>query len=101
MRASRFDPGSLRLSASCSVTISSNCGVSYTIRVPPGVAVNANSDSGDVDARGLNATAALKLSSGDGAVSALDISAGNVTLDSGNGDVTATLERAPTRLDAN
>ena len=99
-KAVRGAGGALRLSASCSVTIGNNCGVSYTIRVPPGVAVNARSGGGDVDARGLNTTAPLKLSSGDGDVNALDISAGNVTLDSGNGDVTATLERAPTRLDA-
>jgi Toastrack DUF4097 len=99
-KAVRGAGGSLRLSASCSITISNNCGVSYTISVPPGVAVNAHSGAGDVDARGLNTTAALRLSSGDGDVNALDISVGNVTLDSGNGDVTATLERAPTRLDA-
>jgi hypothetical protein len=67
-KAVRGAGGALRLSASCSVTISNNCGVSYTIRVPPGVAVNADSGAGDVDARGLNTSAAVKLSSGNGDV---------------------------------
>jgi Histidine kinase len=47
-----------------------------------------------------NPTGPLRLSSGDGDVNALGIRATNVTLQSGNGDVTATFDRAPTRLDA-
>jgi Toastrack DUF4097 len=97
-QAVRGAGGALRLSSSCPVGISNYCQVSYTIAVPPGVAVDADSAGGDVDARGLSTTAPLKLTSGDGDVSALGIGAGNVTLDSGNGDVTATLVRAPSRL---
>ena len=99
-RAVRGAGGALRLSASCSVTVSNNCGVSYTIKVPPGVAVNAESGAGDVDARGVSTTAPLKLTSGDGDVDAVGVNAGDVTLESGNGDVIATLDRAPKRLDA-
>lgn len=99
-RAARGANGALHLSATCSVTISNNCGVSYTIAVPPGVAVTADSGAGDVDARGLSATAPLKLSSGNGDVDAAGIDAANVTLESGNGDVTATFDRAPERVDA-
>jgi hypothetical protein len=73
-KAVRGASGALNISATCSVSISNNCGVSTT--------------------------APLKLSSGDGDVNAVGIEAGNVTLESGNGDVTATLDRAPTRLDA-
>jgi Toastrack DUF4097 len=98
--AVRGADGALRLSATCSPGISNYCWVSYTIAVPPGVAVDAGSGEGDVVARGLSTTAPLKLSSGDGDVSALGVSAGNVTLQSGNGDVTATLDRAPTQLQA-
>lgn len=99
-KAVRGANGALTISATCSVTISNNCGVSYTIMVPPAVAVNVDSGAGDVEARGLSTTAPLKLSSGDGDVNAVGIDAGNVTLESGNGDVTATLDTAPTRLDA-
>ncbi len=92
--------GVLRLTASCSTFLDNNCGVSYTIAVPPEVSVNADSGDGDVDAHGLSVTGPLKLSSGNGDVDAPGISAGNITLESGNGDVTATLVRAPTRLRA-
>lgn len=72
--------GVLRLSASCSFVLSNSCAASYTISVPPGVAVHAHSGNGDVDAVGLSAP--------------------TVTLQSGNGDVTATFNQAPTRLEA-
>jgi len=62
--------GVLRLSAACTVVFSNSCGISYTVAVPSGLTVDAHSG------------------------------AGNVTLESGNGDVSATLERAPSRLEA-
>jgi hypothetical protein len=92
--------GALHLRASCPTGLGSNCGDSYTIAVPPGVAVVAESGDGDVDARGLSTTTRLKLTSGNGDVNALGIRAPTVTLQSGNGNVTATLDRAPTRLDS-
>jgi hypothetical protein len=98
--AVRGPGGALRLSSSCPVGISNYCQVSYTIAVPPGVAVEVDSGAGDVDARGLSTIAPLKLTSGDGDVNAFGIGAGNVTLQSGNGDVTATLVQAPARLSA-
>jgi len=99
-KAVRGTGGALRLSASCRVGVSNNCGVSYTIAVPAGVAVNADSGDGNVDARGLSANGPVELSSGNGNVNAVGIDAANVTLKSGNGDVTATLDRAPAQLDA-
>lgn len=99
-KAVRGANGALTITATCSFSLTNNCGVSYTIRVPPEVAVNVDSGAGDVDARGLSTTAPLKLSSGDGDVNAVGIDAGNISLESGNGDVTATLDRAPARLDA-
>lgn len=92
--------GALHLSSTCSTAFDNNCGVSYTIAVPPGVTVDASSGDGDVNARNLSVTGPLKLTSGNGDVSALSISAGNVTLKSGNGDVTATLVYPATRLEA-
>jgi len=95
--------GVLHLSSSCPVFLDSNyCDVSYTVTVPAGASINADSSEGDVDASDLSTTAPLKLSSSDGDVHALGISAGgDVTLKSGNGDVTATLLRAPSQLTAN
>ena len=72
--------GVLHLSGGCTVVFSNSCGVSYTIAVPAGVAVDADSGSGNVDAQGIRAS--------------------HVHLDSGNGDVTATFDQAPTQLDA-
>jgi hypothetical protein len=72
--------GVLRLSNACTVIFSNSCGASYTIAVPPGMSVDAHSGGGDVDAHG--------------------VSAADLTLESGNGDVTATLDRAPVRLKA-
>jgi hypothetical protein len=97
-RVVRAADGILHLSAGCSFVFSNSCGASYTIAVPPGVAVDAHAGGGNVDAS--NPTGPLRLSSGDGDVNALGIRATNVTLQSGNGDVTATFDRAPTRLDA-
>lgn len=92
--------GVLHVSASCSFVFSNSCAASYVIAVPPGVAVDARSGGGDVDAHDLTTTGPLELSSGDGDINALGIRAANVTLQSGNGDVTATLNAAPTRLEA-
>lgn len=72
--------GVLHLSNACTVIFSNSCGASYTIAVPPGVSVDADSGGGDVDAHG--------------------VSAADLTLESGNGDVTATLDQAPVRLRA-
>jgi len=72
--------GVLHLSASCSFVFSNSCGARYTIAVPAGVAVDAHSGGGDVDAQGISAL--------------------SVTLESGDGDGPATLDRAPMRLKA-
>jgi Putative adhesin len=72
--------GVLHLSNACTVVFSNSCGASYTIAVPPGVSVDAHSGGGDVDAHGVGAE--------------------DLTLESGNGDVTATLDQAPVQLKA-
>jgi hypothetical protein len=78
--AARASGGVLRLSADCSFVFSNSCGASYSIEVPAGVTVDAHAGGGDVDAHG--------------------ISARSVTLESGDGDVSATLSHAPARLKA-
>lgn len=92
--------GVLHLSAGCSSVFSNSCGASYSISVPAGVAVDARSADGSVEASNLTTSRALKLRSSNGDVTALGIQAANVTLQSGNGDVAATLDQAPTRLEA-
>lgn len=78
--AVRASGGVLRLSADCSFVFSNSCGASYTIAVPAGVTVDAHAGGGDVDANGISAT--------------------NITLSSGNGDVNAILTRPPMSLKA-
>jgi Putative adhesin len=78
--AVRMSGGVLHLSADCSFVFANSCGASYTIAVPSGIVVDAHSADGNIDADG--------------------ISAGDVTLQSGNGDVTASLNQAPARLKA-
>lgn len=92
--------GALHLTSSCPRGFDTSCDVSYTVEVPTGVSVNAQSGGGDVDARDLSSTLPLKLSSGDGDVHADGIEAPTVVLHSGNGDVTAVVDRAATHLTA-
>ena len=92
--------GVLHLSADCSFVFANSCSASYTIAVPSGVAVDAHSADGNVDAHNLTATGPLKLSSSNRDVEALGIDATTVTLQSGNGDVTASLIQPPARLKA-
>jgi hypothetical protein len=99
-QAVRDHAGALALSSSCSTVLGTECGVDYTISVPPGIPVNAEAGDGDLEAQDLNTTAQLRLSSGDGDVTALRIAAGNVSLESGNGDVTAQLTQPALQLTA-
>lgn len=91
-------PGVLRISYVCKVDV--DCGASYSVSVPAGVAVTAHAGDGNLDADQLSTTEPLKLTSGDGDVHAAGIGAPTVTLQSGDGDVNATLIRAPAQLTA-
>jgi hypothetical protein len=99
-QAVRDRAGALQLFSTCSIVLGTDCGVDYTISVPPGIAINADAGDGDLDAQDLNTTAALRLSSGNGDVTALRIGAGSVSLESGNGDVTAQLTQPASQLTA-
>ncbi len=92
--------GALALSSSCSPVFGTECGADYTISVPAGIAVNASTGDGDLDAQDLSTTAPLRLSSSNGNVTALRIAAGSVSLQSGNGDVTAQLTNPASQLTA-
>jgi hypothetical protein len=86
-RALEPRPGALRLTYSC-LGGSVQCGVSYDVTVPAGVAVTANTGDGNVRATGLDSPQ-ISLESGNGDVNAtLSRGADRLTATSGNGDVT-------------
>ncbi|HTT88983.1 MAG TPA: DUF4097 family beta strand repeat-containing protein [Acidimicrobiales bacterium] len=64
-----------------------NCGANLDLAVPPGLAVNASSGSGNVAAQDV--TGALDLYSGSGNVS-LERASGALVLGTGSGDITGT-----------
>ena len=71
-------PGALLITYSCATDV--DCSVSYDVTVPAGATVTASSGDGTVDARALDAP--------------------QISLQSGNGDVNATLIRPATSLSA-
>jgi Toastrack DUF4097 len=86
-RALRPAAGALRLSYSCPGGIP-GCSVSYDVAVPAGVSLTVSAGDGTVDATGLNASH-VSLESGNGNVSAvLSEPAASLRASSGNGTVT-------------
>jgi hypothetical protein len=85
-RALHPRPGALRLSYSCP-SGGVQCGVSYDVTVPAGVPVTAHTGDGNVGATGLDSPQ-IRLESGNGDVAAsLSRPAARLTANSGNGDV--------------
>jgi hypothetical protein len=86
-RALRSAAGAVRLTYSCPGGIP-GCSVSYDVTVPAGVSVTVSAGAGTVDATGIN-TSHVSLESGDGDVSAvLSEPATSLRASSGNGTVT-------------
>jgi hypothetical protein len=75
-----------RLTLAAPACATSGCSVGFTVTVPSGVAVTAESDNGPVTVSG---TADTDLDSGGGPVSATNIT-GSLTVTSENGNITAT-----------
>jgi len=75
--------GRLTLAAPACAGMNSDCSVGFTVTVPPGVAVTAVSDSGDIAVAG---TAGADLDSGGGNVQASRID-GRLTVSSENGSI--------------
>jgi hypothetical protein len=85
-RALEPRPGALRLTYSCP-SGGVQCGVSYGVTVPAGVPVTANTGDGNVGGTGLDSPQ-IRLESGNGDVDAsLSRPAARLTASSGNGDV--------------
>ena len=74
------------------------CRVTLTLRVPASIALRIDSDTGDVELQGLGGVISTSLGTGD--IRAADLRAGDVTLQSGVGDVTARFRTRPQRVTA-
>lgn len=86
-RAEHRRPGALRLTYTCP-SGSVDCSVSYDVTLPAGVLLTANAGDGDVDATRLDSSQ-ISLESGNGDVNAtLSRAADHLAVRSGNGDVT-------------
>jgi len=77
--------GHLRLRSSCDTWLPGACGVRYVISVPAGTSVSAQAGDGDVRARRLVTGGEVRLSTGSGGISAVDVSAPRLSLESGSG----------------
>lgn len=80
-------PGALQISYNCGASV--DCSVSYDITVPAGVPVTVNAGDGSVDATGLDSPH-LRLQSGNGDVKAT-LSQPAVSLNASSGDGSVTL----------
>lgn len=89
----RLDGSTLVIRPDCS----EGCGADYDIRVPNGVAVTAETSSGDVELGGTLGAVSLQAGSGD--VEA-DVAVDNLTARTGSGDMELRLRSAPTQLTA-
>jgi hypothetical protein len=112
--SARLDGTTLKVQAHCAVFW--DCGASFDLRVPAGVAVEAESSSGDVQASDLRAPVRLSTASGTvvvrrvaGAVSlhtssgdirAGDVSARTLTAHTSSGDVTLEMSGVPEDVEA-
>jgi DUF4097 and DUF4098 domain-containing protein YvlB len=110
----RLDGTTLVVQAHCPVFW--NCEASFDLRVPAGVAVEAEISSGDVQASDLRAPVRLSTSSGDvvvrrvagsvslhtssGDIRASDVSARTLTADTSSGDVTLEVASVPADVSA-
>jgi hypothetical protein len=81
--------GTLRLSSSCPIFLTSQCAVRYDVSVPPDVQVRADSGAGDVVAEDLVSDQPISLDTSAGDVTATGLSAPSVRLHSSAGDVVA------------
>jgi putative adhesin len=88
--------GALRLSEGCHSSLDPECTVRYTVAVPAGIPVAANSGAGNVSAGALHTSGTVALSSGAGDVTATDVSSTtSLELGAGAGDVSASRIGAP------
>ena len=94
----RLAGGILTLGASCPGRL--HCSVDYTVSVPQHVAVNVSSGFGDIKTTGLSSTSSIQLGTTAGDIHATGISAPNVRLTTGLGELTATLDQPARRLTA-
>jgi Toastrack DUF4097 len=78
--------GRLELRASCPLIGSEWCNVQYTVEVPAGVEVRADTDNGRLEVRGVDGP--VDLSADNGSVDVADLT-GDLTVGADNGSITA------------
>jgi hypothetical protein len=94
----RWDGQTLQVIADCpSIPIGPGCDVDYTLYVPPGVAVQLRTTSGDLVIHGTDGALQLSTSSGD--VRATDLRSTEVVVSARSGDVDLGFTGAPQQLD--
>jgi hypothetical protein len=108
----RWDGQTLRVTGDCrGWWIGPGCGVDYTLEVPEGVAVRAQTSTGDVTVRNIRgalqlttstgdisvtgATGALKLRTSTGDIRATDLTSSTVDASASTGDIMVILTAAP------
>jgi hypothetical protein len=86
--------GVLRLTGRCwFILLPDNCGVSYTVTVPPGTVVQVTTGTGDAVVDGTSAT--ITVDTGTGDVSVRDVRAARVSAETGTGTVRLEFAAAP------
>ena len=87
--------GVLRLTGTCRfIALPDNCGVSYTVTVPPGTVVQVTSGTGDAVVDGTSGT--ITVNTGTGDISLRDVSAARVSAETGTGTIRLAFVAAPT-----
>lgn len=94
-RSDRAKGGVLRLASNCDAWLGGPCGVDYDVTVPPGMRVVADVGSGDVRIAGLRTRSPIVVRGGSGDLDVRDVSAPEVELRVGSGNIEGDLRRSP------
>jgi hypothetical protein len=90
-----WDGQTLRVTGACrGVSFGPNCGVDYTVAVPPGIAIRAHTSTGDVLVRDLHGELQLSTDTGD------IIASNSVTASADTGDITLSFSAPPQAVSA-
>jgi hypothetical protein len=91
--------GVLRLTGDCRfIVLPDNCGVSYTVTVPPGTVVQVTTGTGDTVVDGTSETIMVQTGTGD--VNVRHTRAARVSADTGTGSIRLEFASAPTDVQA-
>ncbi|MFD7661613.1 DUF4097 family beta strand repeat-containing protein [Streptomyces sp. NPDC059788] len=92
-----LENGTLKLTADDCGGVSGRCSVAYEVRVAPSVAVELETDGGDIDVKGTSGAVGAKSSGGD--IELRDCTAKQANVRTDGGDVEARFTAVPDRVD--